>query len=325
MNVLCGIVLITVSILFAGCSNDRVKDTALQVDKELPKDAALLKEKDSEVSEKQVSKQKDKSQELSAHKEVDATPILIGGFLIGGLIDGAWYSPEDFYNRKAVEMDGFEYEVYVDDKKTGVFKGSKPIYPITGDELEEEKYDLEYALVELYNEDKQRVDYDLALKPNWSLFPRGYKRQSTNQPVYEEILKDVLIQQGLESPISEIKEIIRADLDGDGAEEVIMTASNANENEFGEIKKGDNAIVIFRNVVRGKVQQQVLDQYLLIKEPEQSTMYRVLFETAQIADLDGDGIMEVIIRSWYYEGEHYSVFKLINNRLERVAINGWGI
>lgn len=302
MRLLCRIALITVSLLFAGCSNDSVK-----------------------ASEAQVPKKKDTAQEIIAHKEVDATPILIGGFLIGGLIDGAWYSAEDFYSRKVVEMDGFEYEAYIDDKKSGVFKGSKPIYPIDGNKLEEDKYNLDYAIVELYNVDKQKVDYDIALKHSWPLFPRAYKRQDPTQPVYEEILKNALIQQGLENPVSEIKEIIRVDLDGDGSEEVIMTASNAKENEFEKVKKGDNAIVLFRNVVGGKVQQQVLDHYLLIDEPEQSTLYRVLFETAQIADLDGDGIMEVIIRSWYYEGEYYSVFKLINNKLERVATNGWGV
>lgn len=50
----------------------------------------------------------------------------------------------------------------------------------------------------------------------------------------------------------------------------------------------------------------------------------LLFSVDSIADLDGDGIMELIISSQYYEGFGWSIYKLIDKRLELVASNGMG-
>ena len=132
------------------------------------------------------------------------------------------------------------------------------------------------------------------------------------------------MEEGIENPVSHIKEIIRVDLDGDGTQEVVLTANDTTDNMFHDRKKGANAIVLFRKIVDGKVHQDIVVQDLWLEEPEEATLYRYLFEVCEIADLDGDGIMEVIIKGWYYEGEEYCVYKLIDHKLELVAVNGFG-
>lgn len=149
-------------------------------------------------------------------------------------------------------MEEIEYNTYAKGKKIGTFKGSKPIDPISGKFLEEDLYISDYVFMKLYDENKQTVEFDIALKQDWDIFPRSYQRKDPEQGVYKEIIEKILIDAGIENPVTHIKEIIRV-------------------------------------------------------------------------DLDGDGIMEVIIKGWYYEGEYYQVYKLIDDELEAVAVNGFGV
>ncbi|TAH64515.1 MAG: hypothetical protein EWM47_12415 [Anaerolineaceae bacterium] len=81
---------------------------------------------------------------------------------------------------------------------------------------------------------------------------------------------------------------------------------------------------MFRKYVDGEAVDQVLLEHIIIEDPEYPSPYRLLFSVDSIADLDGDGIMELIVFSQYYEGLGWSIFKLIDNNLELVASNGLG-
>ena len=170
----------------------------------------------------------------------------------------------------------------------------------------------------------QNVDYDIAMNADWNLYPRSYSNQSTNQKSYNDLVKNLLIKEGLKNPDTTLKQVIRVDLDGDGTEEVLITADNTINDKFEQVRKGDNAIVIFRKLVNGKVVVQVVEKDIKLKNEEIDSLYRLLFRIETFSDLDGDGIMEVFIKSWYYEGEGWFVYKLIDNRLELVASNGSG-
>lgn len=81
---------------------------------------------------------------------------------------------------------------------------------------------------------------------------------------------------------------------------------------------------MLRRYVDGKAIDQVLEQHIILEEPEFPSPYRLLYSVDTIADLDGDGIMEVIVFTQYYEGLGWSIYKLIDDRLELVASNGIG-
>lgn len=316
------VILITVCILFAGCSNDVIKDKDVM---DTQMHYTQSKEGDNQEIKDQETDNKETEKKRTENKEVKATPILIGNYFIGGVIDGNWYSAEEFYNKKLVNMEEIEYNTYAKGRKIGTFKGSKPSSPISGDTLEEDLYISDYVFMKLYDENKQTVDFDIALKQDWDIFPRSYQRKDPEQGVYKELIEKILIDEGIENPVTHIKEIIRVDLDGDGTEEVIVTANDTADNKFDYLKKGDHAIVLFRKIVNGEVQNQIIHREIQVEEPEEFSIYRYLFEAYDIADLDGDGIMEVIIKGWYYEGEYYQVYKLINDELEAVAVNGFGV
>jgi hypothetical protein len=50
-----------------------------------------------------------------------------------------------------------------------------------------------------------------------------------------------------------------------------------------------------------------------------------VFDVIDLLDLNGDGLMEMIVSSEYYEGAAASVFELSGNGVEEVLITGCGV
>lgn len=267
----------------------------------------------------------DNTNQQEANVKAISSPLIIQGIFVGGISGGKLMKPDEFYNSKLVDFDGYVYDTYLEGKKKGEAIGSLPFDPISGEALREESYDEAYAYVELKDKNNEKASYDLAIKTDWDIFPRNYKAQSTDQENYITLAKDLLGRGGVENPDTTLKQVIRVDLEGDGTEEVLIAANNTQDDQFEEVQKGDNALIVFRKVVNGEVIDQVVDQDIRLEVEEYPSIYRILFQVDAIADLDGDGVMEVIIRSWYYEGEGWGVYKLIDNKLELVTSNGWGV
>lgn len=252
------------------------------------------------------------------------TPVLVKDLFLGGISDGKWLQREEFFNSGIVDFDGFEYDVYSKDINTGMATGRQPTNWMSGESIQGDKYEEDFCIIELYDEKNQTVSYDIALKSEWNLFPRSYKEQSTEQEDYTTLVNNYLVEYGIENPDTSIKQIISVDLEGDGTEEILIAADNTIDDQFGQVRKGDNAVLIFRKVVDGEVKDQIVEQDIRLNDDENPSYYRVLFRVETIADLDGDNVMEIIVRSWYYEGEAWSIYKLIDDRLELVASNGLG-
>jgi hypothetical protein len=277
-----------------------------------------------------IVKDNDKSSEDTEnekeHKvnEGITTPVLIQDIVIGGLNKGVWMEYEELYKSGAIYFDGFEYNLYSNSTKIGTAIGSQPKSWMSGEPLSEIEYIYEYCMVDLFDNGNKIDEYDIAIKADWDLFPRLFYEDNTEQDYYMNIVKEHLIEIGLENPETTVKQSIKVDLEGDGIDEVLIYADNKIEGSFDEVKKGDNAVVIFRKYTDGKAIDQLLDYYIIMEDPEYSTPYRMLYGVENVADLDGDGIMEIIVNQWYYEGFGWNIYKLIDNKLELVASNGLG-
>ena len=313
-------------LIFTGCSGNEI---ALKSQQAEPTKAIVKSDIKNSTSDLTIEKEENKSQETQIPSNSNTnditTPVLIKGFLLGGLSKGTWMKNDELYNSKIVKLDAFKYDVYKNDKMAGTAYGSMPINPMTGDILKGDKYVEDYNVVDLHDAKNKNIDYDIAIKANWNLFPRKYKNQSTKQKTYDSLVRKILEEAGLVKPVTSLKQVIRVDLDGDGAEEVLISADNTVNDQFNEVKKGDNSIVIFRKIVDGKVIDKVVEADIRLEDEKYASIYRLLFRIQTIADLDGDGIMEVIIRHWYYEGESWGIYKLKDNKLVMVAINGFGV
>jgi hypothetical protein len=253
------------------------------------------------------------------------SPILVKGYFLGGLSRGNWLNCEDFYNSKLINLDKYQYDVFKNGKYLGKAYGSMPIDPKTGEYLKEDKFVEDFCMIDLIDKANKNVDYDIAIKATWDLFPRGFKNQSLNQKIYYNLVKKHLEEAGVPNSKTNLKQVIRVDLEGDSTEEVLISADNTNDYEFEQVKKGDNAIILFRKIINGKVIDQVVEQDIRKEDEKEVSIFRYLFRIENFADLDGDGTMEVIIRHWYYEGESWGIYKLKDNKLVLIASNGFGV
>lgn len=156
----------------------------------------------------------------------------------------------------------------------------------------------------------QPADGVIGIAGKWNALPRVPKIGGTKQPVYVAAVKAFLESRGLQNPTVKIEQVLHIDLDGDGEEEVLISATNYPTRD-GSVPSaspaGSYSFVIERRVVKGKVRTRLIDGefYPKAKEFNAPSHYRV----AAVLDVDGDGAMEVITASVYYEGGATTIYR----------------
>ena len=125
-----------------------------------------------------------------------------------------------------------------------------------------------------------------------------------------------LKRRGLPNPQVTLTRLIRADLDGNGTQEVIIEArhfQNGRDDFPPPVgQPGDYSLLLLRAVVGGKVVTTVLGEHIAPQTPWDSGSsdpmpMATLHRLAGVADLNGDGRMELVLYGAYYEGSGFSV------------------
>ena len=165
------------------------------------------------------------------------------------------------------------------------------------------------------------------VRPRAADAPRIEKKLEVT-PAPRTLSADFLKARGVADPKVQITRILRVDLDGDGEEEVLISATNYFTEDksdhsaapFPEApiespRPGSYSIVILRRVVGGKVQTQLVAGEIYAKtEPVAAHVYNV----AAVLDLNGDGKLEVIVDSFYYEGGQTTIYRCQPDKIEEV-------
>jgi len=138
----------------------------------------------------------------------------------------------------------------------------------------------------------------------------------TTQPAYVEAVRDFLKSHGIADPKVRITCILRVDLEGGG--EVLINATNY-FNQRDEVpmqapKRGSYSIVMLRRVAAGKVQTQLVAGELYSKADASNAPN--IYKIAAVLDLNGDGKLEVIVHSFYYEGGLTTIYRCEPNKVE---------
>ena len=144
-----------------------------------------------------------------------------------------------------------------------------------------------------------------------------------------EAVGDFLKARGIADPKVQIARVLRVDLDGDGEEEVLISATNYFTEDksdhsaapFPEApiespRPGSYSVVILRRVVAGRVQTQLVTGEVYPK-PDESVAPNV-YQLAAVLDLNGDGKLEVIVHSFYYEGGETMIYRCEPDKIEPV-------
>ena len=136
----------------------------------------------------------------------------------------------------------------------------------------------------------------LGVNGSWDAQPRLPKVQGTNQPEYQTVVSNYLRGRGVARPKVTILQLLRVDLDGDGTEEVLISA-NSTDTPSMFMSRGDFSVVLLRKVVRGRAQTIPIASEVELKkhrDPVQTGQWHHKETVTALLDVDGDGVLEVI-------------------------------
>jgi hypothetical protein len=143
-------------------------------------------------------------------------------------------------------------------------------------------------------------------------------------PEYQTIGERFAAEEGVDGTTGDVVQVVRADLDGDGAEEVLVVFERAGANSFGE--EGDFSIVYLRKPsADGSVADSVVFSSAIstVVGEEGGLLGRA--RVLGVGDVNGDGDMEVALHWWYYEGAGVQLLELdTTGALAEVANAGCG-
>jgi hypothetical protein len=224
------------------------------------------------------------------------------GYLFGATADGKWMKAETAAKALPGEM---AYQVYGLTQSLGQAKGGKP-------KPSEEEVCSDVLTVSLSPKPEKGA---IALAAPWNAMPRKPQVIDPSQKVYVDAVRDFLKTKGIGQPKVNIDSILRVDLDGDGEEEVLISATNYLQKDDSVPMRspaGSYSMVLLRRVVAGKVETQLVQgefhpkAYLRRADSfDAPNAYKVI----ATLDLDGDEKMEVVVGSNYYEGEAITIYR----------------
>ncbi|MCI0491199.1 MAG: hypothetical protein L0229_31805 [Blastocatellia bacterium] len=230
------------------------------------------------------------------------------GCLLGGVMGKQWL---DAQKAAPLIKGGERYRFYTLDGPAGAGEGDKPssIGAPCEDSLE-----VRFSVTP----GKQGI----AIGGEWNAMPRIPAITDTLQTVYREAAAAILKKNGIRNPRVKLTQVLRIDLEGDGVEEVLVSATNYAGGLSPDAKAGDYSTVFLRKLIAGRVETIMIaaEFYPTAKKFNAPNEYAV----TAIADADGDGIMEILIYGYYYEGHFSTLYRLIGNKVEEVLACGCG-
>jgi hypothetical protein len=159
---------------------------------------------------------------------------------------------------------------------------------------------------------------------DWDVQPRAFSAVGLDAPDYQRAGEELVAADGVDPNGGDVTQVVRADLDGDGLEEVLYTFERQTDT-IGTGAQGDFSYAIARlPSATGAVHQQVLFRHVVPDRAEVPFPDTARARLAAVADLNGDGVMEVAVATVYWEGAGITVFEMHGGSLEAVIESGCG-
>jgi hypothetical protein len=241
-------------------------------------------------------------------------PIVGGeeGILLGGVKDGEWL---DATATSELLNGGETYHLFAGGEYQGEAQGSVPETRVLGACA---------GLPGVMLEPEPQGEHIWAMAGTWELKPRTPTAMSPETAVYQEAVRARLEANGIADPEAAVTEILRIDLEGDGVEEVLITANRLTY-EAGTTKAGagDYALVVLR-----KLSGETVETIPLVEDyyfSEQSNVEVKVYSIYDLVDLNGDGTLEVVVKASGGTASETKVFEVVDNTILPVLKVGCGL
>ena len=163
----------------------------------------------------------------------------------------------------------------------------------------------------------------LAISANakWNPLPRTAQKIALTNKTYQRVALDFLKTKKISLKSVKLENAFSIDLEGDGKTEIFLEATNYKDKN-GELsataRAGNYSFVLMRKIINGKPKDFLIEGEFHPKKPEVED-YISEFNLSAIADLNGDGKMEVILEGLYsYAGVSTEIYESNKNKLDKV-------
>ncbi|MGI9482700.1 MAG: hypothetical protein ACR2OR_10130 [Hyphomicrobiales bacterium] len=236
--------------------------------------------------------------------------------LIGGSYRGVIAEPDvlvDFMKHKQ------SYAIVRLDEVSGdLVSIGKPEAPDTGGDCEQS------YLQELSFSSEQLGPFQLAVRTSEDDAKKRlagtFTEVSTDSESHKKLVEEHLKSAGLENPDVKLKQVLSADIDGDGKSETLINAVNTVRED---IKKGEYSLVL---LVRGGLDDpkiiNVHSEIVLLDENEPSMMLEQTI--VALFDVEGDGKQELVLYGAFAFGEGWQIIKVREKETEQILFCGCG-
>ena len=238
------------------------------------------------------------------------------GYLLGGSAGGQWLKPEA---AAGLIPGGESYRLYTLTGEVGNSVGGKPAKGEEGP-----CSDTLYVTLTPFPAGRGSL---VAVAGPWNAMPRAVKIAGTAPQVYKDAAAEILRGKGIANPSVHITQVIRVDLDGDGEEEVLVSAANyARFKPQGgltpDARAGDYSLVFLRQVVQGQVVTKIItgEYYPKAKKFTGPAEHRII----GVLDLNGDGSLEIVLSGRYYEGDWVEAYRVHGAKIIKLFNMGCG-
>lgn len=147
----------------------------------------------------------------------------------------------------------------------------------------------------------------VAVSAPWEVQPHLFQEISDDGS-HARFASELLSERGLDVANPEIKQLFRADLEGDGVNEILVVAEDVPSNFL--MEPGDYSIAFIRKVVDGDVHTAVLHETVAVDEDD---TFAGAHSFGGAADLNNDGRMELITNSAFFEGFNVAVWEYVDD------------
>jgi peptidoglycan hydrolase-like protein with peptidoglycan-binding domain len=250
---------------------------------------------------------------LSSAVPTGATvPIVVrtsSSYLLGGAQAGTWLEAP---TAAPLLAGGERYRVLSGLSAETTAVGSRP-------EQREEICPQAYVV----NLEPDASDDAVAVGGDWPLQPRTPRNLPQNDPALSQAAAAFIQSKGIPQPEVRISWATRIDLEGDGSAEVVVAATRVSVEDPTDAGAGDYSFVAVQKNVNGTPTLVELSGNYFPQAGDfvAPSTYRVL----GVLDLNGDGVLEVVVDGAYYEGAFTTAFQVEGGVARALLTTGCGV